>query len=188
MKRVDQLGSRAKSDTRYSDWVDEAAKKYDVDPDIVASIITHESGGQADAKNRKSSATGLGQFIDKTWNGIKSRVIADAYAGEAEEGKDYRKDPKAAIFGVAFNAADNAKRLASLKTENGEPVPVNATNLKVMHFLGGGAGAKVVQAHESGLDRKRMNQFGLPTSVYEANDSWLSPNTSVGEFIRHFSK
>ncbi len=188
MKRVDRLSSRAKSDTRYSEWVDEAAKKYGVEPDVVAAIITHESAGNANAKNAKSSATGLGQFVNKTWNNIKDRVISDAYAGDVEDGKDYRTDPRAAIFGVAFNAADNAKRLASLKTDKGEPIPVTAENLKVMHFLGSGAGAKVVQAHESGFDRKRMNQFGLPSSVYEANDSWLSPNTSVGEFIRHFSK
>ena len=183
---LDRLRNRG--DAQYGQWVDEAAKKYGVPADIVASIITHESNGNADAKNPKSNATGLGQFIPKTWNGIKDAVVADAYGNEIAAGKDYRLDPRAAIFGVAYNAADNIKRLAGLKTDSGEPIPVNAVNLKVLHFRGAGAGAKVVQAHESGFDKKRMNQFDLPTSVYEASDSWLSPNSTVGSFYAHFSR
>ena len=34
---------------------------------VVERIIRIESDGDPDAKNKRSSATGLGQFIDETW-------------------------------------------------------------------------------------------------------------------------
>ncbi len=50
--------------------VDEAAQKYDVDPKAVATIIHRESSGDSTARNPKSSATGLGQFITSTGNAM----------------------------------------------------------------------------------------------------------------------
>jgi hypothetical protein len=131
---LDKLVSRG--DTQYGKWVNEAATKYGVEPDDVAAIVMHESNGNANAKNRKSSAVGLAQIVDKTWNGIKNVVIPAANAGEIDESKDYRRDPKTAIYAAAYLAAQNTKALQSLKTNSGEPIPVTASDLKVMHFLG----------------------------------------------------
>src|SRR5262249_52465059 len=37
---------------------------------VVKRIIDVESGGDPNAKNKRSSATGLGQFLDETWLGM----------------------------------------------------------------------------------------------------------------------
>src|SRR5262249_27174924 len=82
---IDRLRNRG--DTQYGKWVDEASRKYSADPDAVASIVMHESNGNPNARNKKSSATGLGQFIGRTWAKIKDSVVQDAYGDEIEDGK-----------------------------------------------------------------------------------------------------
>lgn len=44
------------------------AAEYDIDPDLFVSLAKRESGLRPDAKNTGSSAGGLFQFIDGTWN------------------------------------------------------------------------------------------------------------------------
>lgn len=44
------------------------AAEYDIDPDLFVSLAKRESGLRPDAKNPGSSAGGLFQFIDGTWN------------------------------------------------------------------------------------------------------------------------
>lgn len=51
------------------DYVDEMAGKYGVDAGLMRRIIKAESGGNANAKNRNSTASGCGQFIKRTWEG-----------------------------------------------------------------------------------------------------------------------
>ena len=50
-------------------YVDEMSQKYGVDAGLMRRIIKAESGGNANAKNRNSSASGCGQFIAGTWAG-----------------------------------------------------------------------------------------------------------------------
>jgi soluble lytic murein transglycosylase-like protein len=51
------------------DYVDEMASKYKVDSDLMRRIIKAESGGNSNAKNRNSTASGCSQFIKSTWEG-----------------------------------------------------------------------------------------------------------------------
>lgn len=51
------------------DYVPEMAQKYGVDADLMTRIIRAESGGNALAKNKNSTASGCGQFIRGTWAG-----------------------------------------------------------------------------------------------------------------------
>ena len=51
------------------DYVPEMAAKYGVDADLMTRIIKSESGGNALAKNKNSTASGCGQFIRGTWTG-----------------------------------------------------------------------------------------------------------------------
>ncbi|MEY2986197.1 MAG: Transglycosylase domain, partial [Candidatus Parcubacteria bacterium] len=51
------------------DYVPEMATKYGVDADLMTRIIKAESGGNALAKNKNSTASGCGQFIRGTWAG-----------------------------------------------------------------------------------------------------------------------
>ena len=49
------------------DYVDEMATKYNVDGDLMRRIIKAESGGNPNAKNKNSTASGCSQFIKSTW-------------------------------------------------------------------------------------------------------------------------
>lgn len=61
---------------------------------FVDRIIGVESGGRADAKNPKSSATGAGQFISSTWLGMMKKYRPDLMAGKSnEEVLALRNDP-----------------------------------------------------------------------------------------------
>jgi len=51
------------------DYVDEMASKYKVDGEVMRRIIKAESGGNPNAKNKNSTASGCGQFIKSTWEG-----------------------------------------------------------------------------------------------------------------------
>ena len=51
------------------DYVDEMASKYKVDGDVMRRIIKAESGGNPNAKNKNSTASGCSQFIKSTWEG-----------------------------------------------------------------------------------------------------------------------
>lgn len=100
----------------------------------VAKTIQIESGGNPDAKNPNSSATGLGQFIDATW---KEQV--------ALSGKNYtladRKDPEKAKEILT----DFTKRnMAVAKADLGR-VPSNH-ELYLYHFLGSGDAGNFIKA------------------------------------------
>ena len=51
------------------DYVPEMAQKYGVDANLMTRIIRAESGGNPNAKNKNSTASGCGQFIRSTWAG-----------------------------------------------------------------------------------------------------------------------
>ena len=56
------------------DHVDEMATKYKVDSSLMTRIIQAESGGNPNAKNKNSTASGCGQFIKSTWEGTLKQM------------------------------------------------------------------------------------------------------------------
>ena len=56
------------------DYVDEMASKYKVDGDVMKRIIKAESGGNPNAKNKNSTASGCSQFIKSTWEGTLKQM------------------------------------------------------------------------------------------------------------------
>ena len=104
-----------------------------------------ESGYRADVKAPTSSATGLYQFIERTWlsmvkeNGAKYGL--EDYAAKLEAGKvdgktrreilELRKDPKLSALMAAEYARDNKEALQ--KSVGGE---IGDTELYLAHFLG----------------------------------------------------
>lgn len=50
------------------DYIDKYSTLYGVDSDLLTRIIRAESGGNPLAKNKNSTASGCGQFIQSTWN------------------------------------------------------------------------------------------------------------------------
>ena len=63
----------------YKDFIHEAAQRFDIPPEIIGSVIMVESGGNARARARTSTAKGLMQTIDGTFrdarDGLRSKGI-----------------------------------------------------------------------------------------------------------------
>jgi soluble lytic murein transglycosylase-like protein len=56
------------------DYVGKYATKYNVDGNLMRRIIKAESGGNANAKNKTSTASGCAQFIKATWAGTLKQM------------------------------------------------------------------------------------------------------------------
>ena len=59
------------------DYVNEMANKYKVDGEVMKRIIMAESGGNPNAKNKNSTASGCSQFIKATWEGTLKQMGRD---------------------------------------------------------------------------------------------------------------
>lgn len=134
-----------------------------VDFDYMVGKAAQESGFDPNAKARTSSATGLYQFIDKTWLGMvrdhgEKYGLGD-YASQIDENAQVknsalrreilalRKNPEASAMMAAEYAADNKRILE--QTWGGK---VGGTELYLAHFLGaGGAGALLKALDENPL-------------------------------------
>jgi soluble lytic murein transglycosylase-like protein len=75
------------------DYVDEMATKYNVDGEVMRRIIKAESGGNPNAKNKNSTASGCSQFIKSTWEGTLRQM-----------GREYVSpfDPRTNVEAMAF--------------------------------------------------------------------------------------
>jgi hypothetical protein len=108
---------------------------------IVERIIGVESGGRADARNPKSSATGLGQFIKSTWLDLIVRHRPDIAAGKTEaEILELRTDPALSREMVGVFMSENAEVLQA------RGIQPTSANLYLAHFLGAGSAAQLIQA------------------------------------------
>jgi hypothetical protein len=76
---------------------------------LVDQIIGVESGGNPNARNPKSSAAGLGQFIDSTWLSTLAKHRPDLIEGKSrEELLSLKSDPQLSRDMTAAYAADNS--------------------------------------------------------------------------------
>jgi hypothetical protein len=84
----------------YSHWTSapsqETSEGVNID-DVVEQIIKAESNGDPNAKNKRSSATGLGQFLDETWLVLIRAHRPDLTKGRSEgEVLELRRDASVA--------------------------------------------------------------------------------------------
>lgn len=117
--------------------LDEAARLTGVSPDYLAATVGRESTFNPNAKNTRSSASGLAQFTDDTW----ARTTA-AY------GKPYgitpetsRFDPRASAIMLGELTKANA---ASFRKRTGRAA--NDGDLYGMHFMGAGGYSDLAMA------------------------------------------
>lgn len=77
---------------KYTVFIEEAAKQFNLPPDLIRANISAESGWNPDSKNSTSTASGLMQILDGTWD---SNCVKCGYpAGEYS----YKCDPRASIM------------------------------------------------------------------------------------------
>lgn len=109
--------------------------------DIVSKIIGVESGGNPNAKNPNSSATGLGQFIASTWMQTVKEHRPDLLEGRTtKEVLDLRKNGDLSREMTGYLVEDNAKFL-----RNQGVVPTNG-DLYLAHFLGPRGASQIMKA------------------------------------------
>jgi hypothetical protein len=105
-------------------------------------LINEESAGDPTARNQRSSATGLGQFIRSTWLDLVKR-----HAPGQAEGKSDQE-----ILALRTNPELSRRMIRAYSTENAQVlrnkgIEVTNTNLNLMHLFGAGEGPKVLKAH-----------------------------------------
>jgi tape measure domain-containing protein len=134
---------------------------------LVERIIGVESGGNPNAKNPNSSATGLGQFTKGTWLRMFRQYFAEQAATMSQEAiLALRTDPQLSRQMVALLIRENANALANAG------IPLTDANLYLAHFLGARGARALIQSPP-----------GTPTSavlgadVINANASILSGKT-----------
>ena len=100
----------------------------------MATTAMIESGGNANARAKTSSAGGMFQFLDGTWKQLTR-----------EMGKNYsvqdKFDPRKAAEVMAYFTAKNKKQL-----EKSIGRPASNTDLYMAHFLGAGGASKFLNA------------------------------------------
>lgn len=136
--------------------------------DTVSRIIGYESGNDPNIKNKKSTAEGLGQFIDSTWFHMVRKYRPDIANGKTNaQLKALKRDPALSREMTTRYVEENA---ALLKKHG---FPVNIRNLYVMHFLGSGEGPKLLRADPN----QPVSSFISAQSI-NANKTVLSGKTA----------
>lgn len=111
---------------------------------VVDKIIGVESGGNPNAKNPTSSASGLGQFINSTWLATVKKYRPDIATGKsAGEILALKNDPALGREMTTRYTEENAQFL----TNRG--IPTTPGNLYLAHFLGPQGATNALKADPS---------------------------------------
>jgi len=111
---------------------------------VVERIIGAESNGDPNAKNKRSSATGPGQFLNETWLDLIRTYRPDLAKSHSDsEILDLRRDPVLAREITTRFVEQNA---ALLRQRN---LPVTAGTVYLAHFAGGAGAVAILLAPEN---------------------------------------
>lgn len=128
-----------------------------------AALENAESGGDPNAKNPNSSATGLHQFTNGTWNGL---MRDNPQLGLTADG---RTDPEQSRRALSAFTQQNAKSLG------GAGIQVTPGNLYAAHFLGAGGAQSVLS-----MDDQTPMVAAASPEVIQANG--FLQDMTVGDF------
>ena len=110
---------------------------------LVDRIVMSELQGNVDARNKYSSATGLGQFVDATWMELIKKHRPELAANLSErEILDLRKNPELSRDMTARYVQQNTSFLVK------KGLPVTPGSLYLAHFAGPGGAAAILSAPE----------------------------------------
>ena len=111
---------------------------------LVERIIAVESNGDPNAKNSRSSAVGLAQFLDETWLDLVRAYRPDLARGRsARETLDLRREPKLARE-ITMRFVE--RNIAILRKRG---LPVTAGTLYLAHFVGGAGAVAILSAPDN---------------------------------------
>jgi hypothetical protein len=111
---------------------------------LVERIIAVESNGDPNAKNSRSSATGLGQFLDETWLDMVRALRPDLARGRSErETLDLRREPELARE-ITMRFVE--RNVAMLKQRG---LPVTAGTVYLVHFAGRAGAIAILSAPDN---------------------------------------
>ena len=127
----------------YFDRGDEITDRSTVNA-VVERIIAVESEGDPNAKNSRSSATGLGQFLNDTWLELIREYRPDLTRGRSEsETLELRRDTKLAREITTRLLERNATMLRQ------RGLPINAGAVYLAHFAGAAGAIAILSASDS---------------------------------------
>jgi hypothetical protein len=110
---------------------------------VVERIISVESDGDPNAKNKRSSATGLGQFIDETWLDLIRTHRPDLARERSKvDTLALRRDAKVAREITTRFSEQNARMLRK------RGLPVTPGTIYLAHFAGGAGAVAILSARE----------------------------------------
>ena len=108
---------------------------------VVNRIIRIESDGDPNATNKRSSALGLGQFLDETWLDLIRTHRPDLARGRSkDETLELRRDAKLAREITLRFIEQNAQMLRK------RDLPVTPGTLYLAHFAGGAGAVAILSA------------------------------------------
>jgi hypothetical protein len=108
---------------------------------VVERIIGAESDGDPNAKSKRSSATGLGQFLDETWLDLIRAYRPDLAAGQSQEKTlELRRDSKIAREITRRFTQQNAEMLRK------RGLPLTPGTIYLAHFAGGAGAVAILSA------------------------------------------
>jgi len=111
---------------------------------LVERIIAVESNGDPNAKNSRSSATGLGQFLDETWLDLVRAYRPDLARGRGErEILDLRREPELARE-ITMRFVE--RNVAMLKQRG---LPVTPGTVYLAHFAGRAGAVAILSAPDN---------------------------------------
>jgi hypothetical protein len=106
----------------------------------VDKIINVESGGNPNAKNPKSSASGVGQFLDSTWLTTVRKYRPDLAGKNDSELLSMKSNPVLGREMTVRHMQENARALSAAGA------PVTEGNLYLAHFAGSGGAVQLLRA------------------------------------------
>jgi hypothetical protein len=111
---------------------------------VVERIIAVESDGDRNAKNSRSSATGIGQFLNDTWLELIREFRPDLTRGRSEsETLELRRDTKLAREITTRLVERNATMLRQ------RGLPINAGAVYLAHFAGTAGAVAILSAPDN---------------------------------------
>ncbi|MBZ9816937.1 phage tail length tape measure family protein [Mesorhizobium sp. CA7] len=142
---------------------------------FVDHVVRAESGGNANAKNPNSSATGVGQFIESTWIDLFQKYFPDRAEGMTRGAiLALRTDANVSRALIEAYAKENAAVLQAAG------VSVDEAALQLAHFLGAGDAAKVLKAASGTPLQGLISQASI-----NANPAILGGGATVNDAIAY---